>query len=173
MTFNDIFKSSFLEQVSAFSFTDMVISLGAGMIPLAVFGSLIVGAVFVGMNHYKDDAVPYMLVLQCEDDVAEKEALGSLSNSVKRYAVKSKTVSERGVEDTIEVRIAQTSTSFVNELRSVHGVRAAAKASIRPGCRPADPAGGPVRPWPGFLRGIPLCSGAESPDGGAPDPLAG
>ncbi len=53
MTFNDIFKSSFLEQVSAFSFTDMVISLA-----LAVFGSLIIGAVFVGMNHYKDGAVP-------------------------------------------------------------------------------------------------------------------
>lgn len=27
MTFNDIFKSSFLEQVSSFSFTDMIISL--------------------------------------------------------------------------------------------------------------------------------------------------
>ncbi len=27
MTFNDIFKSSFLEQVASFSFTDMVISL--------------------------------------------------------------------------------------------------------------------------------------------------
>lgn len=216
MTFNDIFKSSFLEQVSAFSFTDMVISLalafaiglfifevykktykgvmyshnfgvtlitlamitdlailtvtsnvvlslgmvgalsivrfrtaikepldiaylfwaivvgimlGAGMIPLAVFGSLIVGAVFIGMNHYKDDAVPYMLVLQCENDAAEKDALSHLDSSVKRYAVKSKTVSERGVESTIEVRIAQTSTAFVNELRSVHGVRTATLVS--------------------------------------------
>lgn len=33
------------------------------------------------------------------------------------------------MEDTIEVRIVQTSTSFVNELRSVHGVRAATLVS--------------------------------------------
>lgn len=31
MTFNDIFKSSFLEQVKGFSFTDMLISLALAL----------------------------------------------------------------------------------------------------------------------------------------------
>lgn len=149
MTFNDIFKSSFLEQVTSFSFTDMVISLalafaiglfifeiykityrgvmysrsfgltllalamitdlaimtvtsnvvlslgmvgalsivrfrtaikepldiaflfwsivvgimlGAGMIPLAVFGSLILGLIFYLFTRQKRNTVPYILV---------------------------------------------------------------------------------------------------------------
>ena len=216
MTFNDIFSSKFLEQVSGFSFTDMVISLalafalglfifeihkktyrgvmysrsfgltllalamitdlailtvtsnvvlslgmvgalsivrfrtaikepldiaflfwsivagimlGAGMIPLAVFGSIILGVVFLIFANGNRAETPYILVLNCDSDVAEETVTEKLNSLVKNSIVKSKTVSDAGVELTIEVRIQDSGTRFVNELKSVPGVMSATLVS--------------------------------------------
>jgi len=216
MTFNDIFNSKFLEQVSGFSFTDMIISLvlafaiglfifeiykktyrgvmysrsfgvtllalamitdlailtvtsnvvlslgmvgalsivrfrtaikepldiaflfwsivvgimlGAGMIPLAVFGSVIVGIVFLVFSNGRQKETPYILVLSCAFDDAEAAATEKLAGLVGKYIVKSKVVSDSGVELTVEVRIADTGTQFVNALRSVPGVISATLVS--------------------------------------------
>ena len=211
MTFNDIFKSSFLEQVSAFSITDMLISLalafaiglfiyeiykityrgvmysrsfgltlltlamitdlaimtvtsnvvlslgmvgalsivrfrtaikepldiaflfwsivvgimlGAGMIPLAVFGSLILGLIFYLFTRQKKNTVPYILVLQCENDKAEAEALTKLNTYVRKHIIKSKTVSAAGIELTVEINLDGTEAAFLNDLQNVGGISA-------------------------------------------------
>ena len=216
MTFNDIFKSSFLEQVTSFSVTDMLISLalafaiglfiyeiykityrgvmysrsfgltllalamitdlaimtvtsnvvlslgmvgalsivrfrtaikepldiaflfwsivvgimlGAGMIPLAVFGSLILGLIFYLFTRQKKNTVPYILVLQCENDKAEAEALAKLNAYVKKHTIKSKTVSAAGIELTVEINLDGTEAAFLNDLQNVGGVRAATLVS--------------------------------------------
>lgn len=216
MTFNDIFKSSFLEQVTSFSVTDMLISLalafaiglfiyeiykityrgvmysrsfaltllalamitdlaimtvtsnvvlslgmvgalsivrfrtaikepldiaflfwsivvgimlGAGMIPLAVFGSLILGLIFYLFAQQKKNTVPYILVLQCENDKAEAEALAKLNAYVKKHIIKSKTVSATGLELTVEINLDGTEAAFLSDLQSVSGVRAATLVS--------------------------------------------
>lgn len=216
MTFNDIFKSSFLEQVTSFSVTDMLISLalafaiglfiyeiykityrgvmysrsfaltllalamitdlaimtvtsnvvlslgmvgalsivrfrtaikepldiaflfwsivvgimlGAGMIPLAVFGSLILGLIFYLFARQKKNTVPYILVLQCENDKAEAEALAKLNAYVKKHIIKSKTVSATGLELTVEINLDGTEAAFLSDLQSVSGVRAATLVS--------------------------------------------
>ncbi len=216
MTFNDIFKSSFLEQVTAFSFTDMLISLalafaigffiyeiykityrgvmysrsfgltllalamitdlaimtvtsnvvlslgmvgalsivrfrtaikepldiaflfwsivvgimlGAGMIPLAVFGSLILGLIFYLFTRQKKNTVPYILVLQCENDKAEAEALTKLNTYVRKHIIKSKTVSAAGIELTVGINLDGTEAAFLNDLQKVGGVRAATLVS--------------------------------------------
>jgi len=216
MTFNDIFKSSFLDQVAGFSFLDMVISLalafaiglfifevyrktyrgvmysrsfgitllalaiitdlaimtvtsnvvlslgmvgalsivrfrtaikepldiaflfwsivvgimlGAGMIPLAVFGSIILGIVLLLFSNHSTNETPYILVLQCEDEAVEKEAVALLSKRVKRQVIKSKTVTKNGIELTVEVRIPDSAAQFVNELSALPGVSAATLVS--------------------------------------------
>ncbi len=43
------------------------IILAAGLIPLAVFGSILIGAVLVIFSGYKSYEQPYSLVLHCED----------------------------------------------------------------------------------------------------------
>ena len=217
MTFNDIFKSNFLEQVSGFSFLDMAVSLalafaiglfifeiyrktyrgvmysrsfgitllalamitdlaimtvtsnvvlslgmvgalsivrfrtaikepldiaflfwsivvgimlGAGMIPLAVFGSIILGVVFLVFSNHKNSETPYILVLQCSDDTVEQKATEELAKTVKRYNTKAKTVGAEGIELTIEVRLPDgSSTQFINDLYAVEGVRYATLVS--------------------------------------------
>jgi len=216
MTFNDIFKSSFLEQVSNFSFLDTVISLalafaiglfifeiyrktyrgvmysrsfgitllalaiitdlaimtvtsnvvlslgmvgalsivrfrtaikepldiaflfwsivvgimlGAGMIPLAVFGSIILGVVLLVNSNHKTLETPYILVVQCANDDVEQKVNEYISNAVKRFNVKSKTVNASGIELTLEIRLADSTTQFVNDLNAMDGVEYATLVS--------------------------------------------
>ena len=216
MTFNDIFKSNFLDQVAGFSFLDMVISLalafaiglfifevyrktyrgvmysrsfgitlmalamitdltimtvtsnvvlslgmvgalsivrfrtaikepldiaflfwslsvgimlGAGMIPLAVFGSIILGVILLVFTNHTTSEAPYILVLQCENEEAERSATAVIEKAVKRHVVKSKTVTKGGIELTTEVRLSDDSTRFINELSSLPGVHNATLVS--------------------------------------------
>lgn len=216
MSFNDIFNSSFLEQISGFSFTDMIISLalcfaiglfimeiykktyrgvmysqsfgvtllalamitdlaimtvtsnvvlslgmvgalsivrfrtaikepldiaflfwslvvgimlGAGMIPLAVFGSLVVGGILLAFCNKKNSETPYILVLQCADEACEKAAMSKMNNYVNNHVLKSKTVGKNGIELTIEVSLKDHETRFINELSALHGMQHATLVS--------------------------------------------
>jgi len=105
------------------------IMLGAGMIPLAVFGSIILGIVLLLFSNHSTNETPYILVLQCEDEAVEKEAVALLSKRVKRQVIKSKTVTKNGIELTVEVRIPDSAAQFVNELSALPGVSAATLVS--------------------------------------------
>ncbi len=91
------------------------IVIGAGMIPLAVIGSAIIGVILILFANRKTHENPYILILNCKDEQAEDTA-------VKRFLVKSKTVSGGGVELTAEVRLMDAATSFVNKLYDIEGV---------------------------------------------------
>ena len=216
MTFNDIFKSSFLEQVNAFSLTDTLISLalafavglfismvyqktyrgvmysrsfgatllaltmitdlaimtvtsnvvlslgmvgalsivrfrtaikdpldiaflfwsivegimlGAGMIPLAIIGAVVMGVIMICFTDRKNKETPYILVLQCADDAAEERAMHQVDKYVAKSLLKSKTVNKQGVELTVEVRLADSKTKFINDLSVLPGVHYATLVS--------------------------------------------
>lgn len=98
------------------------IVIGAGMIPLAVIGSVIIGAVlFLFANRNIHDN-PYILVLKCGTEQAEEEALQLLKQSVKRYAIKTKTVNAAGIELTAEIRLKDAATAFVNRMNEISDV---------------------------------------------------
>ena len=99
------------------------IVIGAGMIPLAVLGSVIIGVVLVlfANKRLRDD--PYILVLSCESDESEAQALELAEGSVQKLVVKSKTVNKSGIELTAEIRLKDAKTDFVNRLSAVAGVR--------------------------------------------------
>ena len=105
------------------------IVIGAGMIPLAVAGSVIIGVVLIIFADRKHVETPYIVVVNAENDEAEKSALELISRSVKRCVVKSKTVNAGGIELTAEVRITGSSTEFINSLIKLEGVTNAALVS--------------------------------------------
>ena len=62
------------------------------------------------------------MVVNCIDDNAEKTALEAVKNSVKKHVVKSKTVSKNGIELTVEIRLNDMTTDFVNKICALTGV---------------------------------------------------
>lgn len=105
------------------------IVIGAGMIPLAVIGSVIIGVILLIFANRKTHENPYIIVLSCSDEKAEENALALLGNSVNKYIVKSKTVSAGGIELTAELRMKDAATSFVNRLCEIAGVENAVLVS--------------------------------------------
>lgn len=106
------------------------IVIGAGMIPLAVIGSVIIGVIMVLFVNKKLGHTPYILIINCNDEKAEEQATKLIRESVDKYAVKSKTVSSEGIELTAEVRIKDAATSFVNRVNEVNGVSGATLVSF-------------------------------------------
>ena len=105
------------------------IVLAAGLIPLAVAGSVCVGAVLLALVNRKSHLNPYIMVLRCEGGESETAARSCLERSVKRLVVKSKTVQAGEVELQLELRLLGEDTGFVNTLASMEGVRSAALVS--------------------------------------------
>jgi uncharacterized membrane protein YhiD involved in acid resistance len=105
------------------------IVLGAGLIPLAVFGSLFIGLILILFVNKKSTDNPYLLVVSCNGDEAENRVMETVSTHVKKLLLKSKTVSSAGVELTIEVRLKDMSAQFVNAVSAVEGVSSAVLVS--------------------------------------------
>lgn len=95
---------------------------GAGLIPLGVFGSLFIGVVMVLFVNKKTTDNPYILVVNCADEKAEKQVNSVISDSVKKHMVKSKAVTTSGIELTLEVRLKDSTTEFVNKISDIGGV---------------------------------------------------
>ena len=67
------------------------IVLAAGLIPLAVFGSAVIGIVLLIMANKKTYINPYIVVIQCQDHESEEKAMELLRERTRRCVVKSKT----------------------------------------------------------------------------------
>lgn len=120
------FRSAIKEPIDiAFLFWAIAagIVLGAGLIPLAICGSLFIGLIMVLFINKQSSDNPYILVISCEGDSSEKNAVEMVAAKVKKYIVKSKTVSPQGVEITVEIRLKDMTTAFVNEISKVCGVK--------------------------------------------------
>lgn len=105
------------------------IIVGAGLIPLAIIGSVIIGLIlFIFVNRKTKDQ-PYVVVIDCDGDQAEARSLDILKDSTKKNVVKAKSVSREGVELTVEVRLKESSSQFVNSLLAIEGVRNATLVS--------------------------------------------
>jgi uncharacterized membrane protein YhiD involved in acid resistance len=106
------------------------IVLGAGLIPLAIVGSLFIGLILVIFTNKSNSDNPYILIISCDDESIEDNVLKIIGNKVKKYVIKSKTVTGgSGVEFTIEIRLKTMETSFVNEISREDGVNSAVLVS--------------------------------------------
>lgn len=105
------------------------IVLAAGLIPLAVGGSVVIGLVLMVMVNKKSHCNPYILVLTCADHAAEKQAMEFLSGRVNKWVVKSKSARQGVVELNLEIRMKDDNTDFVNDLSALSGVGSAVLVS--------------------------------------------
>lgn len=105
------------------------IVLGAGLIPLAVFGSLFVGLILWVFVNRKDMDSPYIMIITCRNKEAEEAAMIKIKDSVKKQVLKSKTVSKSGIEMTLEIRLKGDDSDFVNEISGTEGVDSAVLVS--------------------------------------------
>ena len=101
------------------------IVIGAGMIPLAVIGSVIIGIILVIFANKKFRNAPYILIVNCADEKAEENALNIIEKSVDKYVVKSKSVNASGIELTAEIRVKNEAVNFVNRVNEISGVSGA------------------------------------------------
>ncbi len=105
------------------------IVLAAGMIPLAVFGSVLIGIILLIFANHKASADPYIIVLRCQDHASENDAVEFLKQNTKCCVTKSKTVKKGVTELVLEVRLKDENTDFVNEVSDLAGVESAVLVS--------------------------------------------
>ncbi len=105
------------------------IVLAAGLIPLAVIGSVAIGLILLMFVNKKSHVDPYILVLQCGDQDSEGRARAYLEQFTQRCQVKSKTVRKDGIELDLEVRLKDGDTGFINSLAGMDGVQSAVLVS--------------------------------------------
>ena len=105
------------------------IVLAAGMIPLAVIGSVIIGVILLTFVNKKSHCNPYIIVVQCENYESEKAVVSFLNGNVLKSTVKSKTAQKGLVELTLDVRLKDENTDFINALASLKGVNSAVLVS--------------------------------------------
>ena len=105
------------------------IVLGAGLIPLAVFGSVVIGIILLVFANRKDSSNPYIVVLSCEGNESEKAAAAYLAQQTNKCIVKSKTARKDSVELNMEVRLKDDNTDFINKLADLPGVQNAVLVS--------------------------------------------
>ena len=105
------------------------IVLAAGMIPLAVIGSVVIGIILLVFVNKKSHTNPYIVVIQCMDYVAEKKATAFLQSKCERCVIKSKSAQRGNVEMNMEIRLKDDNTDFINELADMNGITSAVLVS--------------------------------------------
>lgn len=101
------------------------IILAAGMIPLAVIGSIFIGLILLVFVNRKSHTHPYMIVLHCENHDAEIHAKELVEKNVIRSTLKSKSAASGGIELNIEVRLKDDDTDFIHTISEISGITSA------------------------------------------------
>ena len=105
------------------------IVVGAGLIPLAVIGSIFIGIILLVFVNKKSSDTPYIVVLNLDNDKAENDCMDIIKGKTKKSLIKAKTVSKNGIELTVEVRLLDMSAKLLNELLTIKGVNNACLVS--------------------------------------------
>lgn len=105
------------------------IILAAGLLPLALIGSVVIGLILLFFVNNKPHKNPYIVVLSCMDHEAESSAMGFLTSRVERCVIKSKSAQTGLIEINMEVRLKDDNTDFINELSAMRGVNSAVMVS--------------------------------------------
>ena len=105
------------------------IVLAAGMIPLAVIGSVIIGVILLVFVNRKSHTNPYIVVVQCDNHKNETKVKEFLEKSTYKCTVKSKTAQKGLIELNMEIRLKDDNTDFINKLSEMPGVSSAVLVS--------------------------------------------
>ncbi|WP_438446940.1 DUF4956 domain-containing protein [Gorillibacterium sp. sgz5001074] len=102
------------------------IATGAGVYPISIVGSLLIGATLLILSRRKVKDSAYLLIVHYHDSATDgvKYQLNKLV-----HKLKSKTVRKDQIELTVEVKLKNDNTAFVSEISALEGVRDAVLVS--------------------------------------------
>ncbi|MBE6911545.1 MAG: DUF4956 domain-containing protein [Ruminococcaceae bacterium] len=105
------------------------IVLAAGMIPLAIIGSVILGIILILFVNKKSHTQPYIAVINCTGRESEKAVCDFLKKETNRCVIKGKTVAKGSIELNLEMRLRDDDTDFINTVADMNGVSSAVLVS--------------------------------------------
>lgn len=105
------------------------IVLAAGMIPLAIIGSVIIGVILIVFCNRKSAQKPFLAVISCDNGKTEEAVSAYLKENAKLTAIKSKSAQKGSIELTYEVTLKDNNTEFITRLSEMDGVRSAVLVS--------------------------------------------
>ncbi len=105
------------------------IVLAAGLIPLAVIGSVIIGVILLIFVNRKSHTRPYIAVIQCDNSDSEQEAMEYIKQTAHFLSVKSKTAQKGFIELNLDIRLKDDDTGFINDLAEMPGINSAVLVS--------------------------------------------
>lgn len=99
------------------------IANGVGYFNIAMVGSIMI-AIFMLLltrtgNNISDT---FLLVIQLTDATEEERILKKINEETDRVSIKSKTVSDSGIEITLEAKLSGHQTGFINQLQSDNAI---------------------------------------------------
>lgn len=99
---------------------------GAGFIPLAIIGSILIGFVLIIFINKVTVENPYLLVIRYNEKSIEKSLNHIITEHAKKHSIKSKSVIPgNSLEVTYEIRIKDHEMSFINHISDIEGVESA------------------------------------------------
>ncbi len=98
------------------------IVMGAGLIPLGIFGSMFIGLLLVFKGKQTGENAAYIAIVRLDNASAEEEAYRILESRTKKLRIKSKTQSAYEHELIYECQLKDQDTAFVNAIAEIKGV---------------------------------------------------
>jgi len=104
------------------------IANGAGFFKISIIGSAFIGLILFVLTKYKTRSTPYLLILNYNDN-GHSKIIDYLKTELNDFRIKAKTVTNDNVELTLELRIDDDDTSFVNRISKIDEVKNAVLVS--------------------------------------------
>lgn len=98
---------------------------GAGQIPLAIIGCVVIAIILLILVNRVTLENPYLLIVTTDTENAEKDVTDQLKRHVPKCNVKTKSIMPGKSEITYEVRLKGQNTAFVNGIAEISGVTSA------------------------------------------------
>ena len=105
------------------------IVLAAGMIPLAIIGSVIIGLIMIIFCNRKSSQKPYIAVVTCTSGNSEQQVTDYLKQHSDKTLIKSKSARKGNIELTYEVTLKNNDVDFITSLSEMEGVDSAVLVS--------------------------------------------
>lgn len=99
---------------------------GAGLWLLAVLSSVVIGIILFMFSKISDVKRPYLLVVSYQTEEADDLVIKQIESEVKRYQLKSKVLTGKKYELTVEIRERDKSTDLVNRIGGISNVHSVA-----------------------------------------------
>lgn len=95
------------------------IANGVGYFNISIVGSIMIAIFMLFLTRSgKNISDVFLLVIQISDTSKEEEIINEIRKATDAFSIKSKTVSDSGIEITIEAKTQQEQTNFMNTLQA-------------------------------------------------------